>query len=367
LIVHLVAFLVVTSLAAPYSTPRQTGSGEISLTLGFSDVSETSKGPEVTIEPDDSLTSAEQLELDLLGTETPVSKQPAQRAAASAQSAAASTSAAPEPQRRAVSSPSSDAGRQSASSLQTSPYAALLNRRRFTPGMAVTNAAQVPTIVQRLTPESVDPQQRAMDEIVDAFIAYDVGQLRGAAGAKARQKFAELGPEAVPALVRGLNKAAGIHASCPVGVIASKLMMTLQSANDPSLRQYAIDHLGVGVPETAPHFERLAALRKNWLGASAMPATVAAVVDRLESRQDGELMELMLALSDAPSDTVIAALRSGDEYLGAAAALAILQGPHAWDAQQRGQVRAAVMHLRSTAVNPQIRSLAVDAQHALAR
>ena len=60
-------------------------------------------------------------------------------------------------------------------------------------------------------------------------------------------------------------------------------------------------------------------------------------------------------------------MRSGDEYLGAAATLAIIQGPHVWDAQQRGQLRAAVMHFQSTAQNPQIRSLTVDAQRVLTR
>ncbi len=78
-------------------------------------------------------------------------------------------------------------------------------------------------------------------------------------------------------------------------------------------------------------------------------------------------MELMLALSDAPSDTVIAALRSGDEYLGAAAVLAILQGSPIWDTPQRGQLRTAVMHFQTTVSNPQIRTLAGDAQRALTR
>jgi hypothetical protein len=76
-------------------------------------------------------------------------------------------------------------------------------------------------------------------------------------------------------------------------------------------------------------------------------------------------MELMLALSDAPSDTIVAALRSGDPYLGAAAALAIAQGGHAWDLQQRAQLRAAVMHFQSSVTQPQMRALAVDARNAL--
>src|SRR5690606_31817077 len=114
-----------------------------------------------------------------------------------------------------------------ARSLRVSPYAALLNRQRPMSYMAGTSPSAIPSLMP-LTQESLDPEQRAMDRIVDDFIAYDIGQLRGTAGARARQQFAQLGPESIPALVRGLNKAAGIHASCPVGVIASKLVSTLQ-------------------------------------------------------------------------------------------------------------------------------------------
>jgi hypothetical protein len=158
-----------------------------------------------------------------------------------------------------------------------------------------------------------------------------------------------------------------MHASCPVGVIAGKLITTLRSASDPSLRQYAIDNIGAGVSEDAPHFARLVALRKNWLDAPEMPVNVAVVVDRLEERQEGELMELMLSLSGAPSDTLVAALRSGDEYLAAAATLALIQGPKVWDSQQLGQLRAALMHFQAFTSNPQLRDLTRDAANALRR
>jgi hypothetical protein len=352
LIFHLVAFLVITSIAAPFPAGRSGGSGEISLIVGFAKRTQSSQGPEVTIEPSEVPASGAS-EAQQPDQGRPVDGRPANAEAPSTSQSVHSLSAASRTARRPSTAWPTTVGIEPTPSLQVSPYAALLNRHHVSPGTAVAaSAPQLHAALRPLTPESLDPEQRELDRIVDNFIAYDVGQLRGAAGAQARQRFAQLGPEAIPALVRGLNKSAGIHASCPVGVIASKLMSTLQSANDPSLRQYAIDHVGVDVPETAPHFKRLVALRNNWLGAPAMPTNVAAVVDRL---------------SDAPSDTIVAALRSGDSYLGAAAALAILQGPHSWDAQQRGQLRAALVHFLSTTTNPQIRSLAVDAQHALRR
>jgi hypothetical protein len=365
LILHLVGFLIVTSVAVPWNSSGGTGSGAISLTVGFAERTESSQGPQVTVEPSEAVEETSDAEGPRVAGPQALSEDRAAAPPASARGAdgQAATSA-------ASSSLASDTPNEAsltlvahAESYRVSPYAALLNRRRLTVG---TVSSQVQTL-RPMSEPVLDPQQRALDQVVDDFIAYDVGQLRGAAGLQARERFAELGPESIPALVRGLNRAAGIHASCPVGVIAGKLITTLRSANDPSLRQYAIDHIGVGVPEEAPHFHRLLALRKNWLGAPSMSPNVALVVDRLESRQEGELMELMLALSDAPSDTVVAALRSGDEYLAAAATLAIIQGPHVWDTQQRGQLRAAVMHFQSTARNPQIRSLTVDAQRVLTR
>jgi hypothetical protein len=363
LIVHLVAFLIVTSLAVPWTPPRAGGSGTIALTLGFADRTQESQGPQVTIESP-SATAQESPAEQATGTS---GRTTGDQASPSAVPPAASSSSSSHAAAESASSTSSARADRSAvierQAFRPSPYAALLNRRRPTLGAS-------PAAVQALQPlsdPSADPQQRELDRVVDDFIAYDIGQLRGAAGAAACGRFSKLGPEALPALVRGLNKAAGIHASCPVGVIAGKLLTTLRTANDPSLLQYAINNVGVGVPEDAPHYHRLVALRKNWLGAPQMPANVATVVDRLESRQEGELMELMLALSDAPSDTVVAALRSGDEYLGAAAVLAIIQGPHIWDVQQRGQLRAAVMHFQTTTDNAQIRSLAVDAQRVLTR
>jgi hypothetical protein len=170
-----------------------------------------------------------------------------------------------------------------------------------------------------------------------------------------------LGPDSIPALVRGLNKAAGIHASCPVGVIAGKLMNTLRQSQDPSWRQYALDHVGLGVSERAPHFQRLMAMRKSWLQGPAMPPQVAMVLEEMNHGPQGELMELMLALSDAPSDTVIYAIQSHDDFLATAAVLGIMQGQPAWPQEQRRRIAAALRGLHRETKNQTLRKLAADA------
>jgi hypothetical protein len=107
---------------------------------------------------------------------------------------------------------------------------------------------------------------------VDRFIQYDVGRLPGDAGVQARQDFQQLGPEAIPALVRGLNKAAALRASCPIALIASRLMSLLGQSQDPGMIRYALDNIGRGVKPTDPHTGRFKArppfgvVFSAWLG-----------------------------------------------------------------------------------------------------
>src|SRR5688572_30752368 len=59
-------------------------------------------------------------------------------------------------------------------------------------------------------PELTEEEEKKLDGIIDRFILYDIGQLRGEEGQKAVREFAKLGPEAIPALIRGINRAAAI-------------------------------------------------------------------------------------------------------------------------------------------------------------
>ncbi len=134
-------------------------------------------------------------------------------------------------------------------------------RDLFTPALnsSVTTGVSVSTAV---VPPGLD-RRNDMDNVVDRFIEYDIGRLRGQAGAAANRAFRALGPEAIPALVRGLNKSAGIQASCPVMVIASQLENQLHSSGDPVLVRYALDHLGDDVSRNAPHAGRIRQLKQR--------------------------------------------------------------------------------------------------------
>jgi hypothetical protein len=96
--------------------------------------------------------------------------------------------------------------------------------------------------------------EQDMDKIVDRFIQFDIGQLRPNASSQARNDFQRLGPEAIPALVRGLNKAAGLRASCPIGVISHRLSTLLKQTDDPALIRYALENIGRGVDKADPHY-----------------------------------------------------------------------------------------------------------------
>lgn len=95
-------------------------------------------------------------------------------------------------------------------------------------------------------------EEAKFDKIVDAFIQYDLGNLRGPEGLKAKQAFEKLPPEAVFALIRGLNRASSIDHSCPVTVISKKLRSLLVASKDAELLDYAIENIG-GFPKGSRH------------------------------------------------------------------------------------------------------------------
>lgn len=114
------------------------------------------------------------------------------------------------------------------------------------------------------TPHPAAEEQRPYVAVVDRFIEADLGRLPRAEADRAKHDFDRLTPAAIPSLVYGLNKSAKIHASCPVVVLTFKLDMALRKNSDPELLQYALDHLGDDVPDTAPHAKRLRALLEQW-------------------------------------------------------------------------------------------------------
>ncbi len=132
-------------------------------------------------------------------------------------------------------------------------------------------SAQAETALQTPLPGAAAEEEKRLDDIVNRFIEFDVGRLQGDAGEKAKRNFDHLGPESIPALVRGLNKSAKIYASCPVVVISNKLSEAMDHNLDPTMLQYVADHLGEQVPKNAPHLARIQALKNRLLHVASAP------------------------------------------------------------------------------------------------
>ena len=151
-------------------------------------------------------------------------------------------------------------------------------KRAATSGQHDGKLAQegIDRLLKTLAPEPVEaakpkltsivamPERNQFDKVVDGFIQYDIGRLRGEKGNKARNDFNRLGTESIPALIRGLNKAASISASCPVIALARKLSTMLASSGSDMV-ELAINHIGRGVPSNARHRRHLESLKGELL------------------------------------------------------------------------------------------------------
>lgn len=109
-------------------------------------------------------------------------------------------------------------------------------------------------------PLLTDEEEKKIDEIIDRFILFDTGKLTGEAAKQALNDFKKLGPEAIPALIRGMNKAAGIEASCPAVTIGKKLLSMLRASDDAQLLEFARENIGAGVAKS-PHMGVIKDLR----------------------------------------------------------------------------------------------------------
>jgi hypothetical protein len=93
-------------------------------------------------------------------------------------------------------------------------------------------------------------RQTKYDQIIDYFIDYDTGKLPGAEGKQALEAFNNLGSDAAPALIRGLNRAAKIEHSCPAVTIARKLGRILRASQSPAFLEFARENIGTGVTQS---------------------------------------------------------------------------------------------------------------------
>lgn len=109
------------------------------------------------------------------------------------------------------------------------------------------------SIIAPSLPQLSREEERALDALIDRFMRADVGTLTGPEANQAIRDFNALGMEAVPALIRGLNRAAEINHSCPALQLSRKLQGLLSRSTDPELLEFARDNIGAGVGERSRH------------------------------------------------------------------------------------------------------------------
>lgn len=129
---------------------------------------------------------------------------------------------------------------------------------------AAAETPRPPSAIAPSLPALTREEERRLDDLIDRFMQADIGRLRGLEGRRAVEEFDALKSEAIPALIRGLNRAATIQHSCPVLMISKKLTGLLLASEDPVLLEYARDEIGAGVGRTT-HARVLADLRTRVL------------------------------------------------------------------------------------------------------
>ena len=145
-------------------------------------------------------------------------------------------------------------------------------------------------------PLLTEKEEAELDAIINRFMLADIGQLKGVEAQKAIGEFSKLGPSAIPALIRGVNRAAKINHSCPVLVIARKLDRLLRASKDTELLQFARDEIGAGVGATRHQAIlkdlRLAlALRKNYLARQIAKKKKKAEAETTKTTSPGEELD----------------------------------------------------------------------------
>lgn len=179
-----------------------------------------------------------------------------------------------------------------------------------------------------------DEEEEKLDGIVQRFILSDIGRLKGREAEKAVAEFKSLGPEAVFALVRGLNRAANIESSCPALIIYKKLSAQIRATHDVELLQFLRENVGAGVT-SGKHKDVIVRLRAECIVRTravndqiAMLRTNSPTTARfLQARSLDELLQLAQVTRGEPLKPVLRELgqRDGDKTLDALAKVASLR------------------------------------------
>lgn len=167
-------------------------------------------------------------------------------------------------------------------------------------------------------------EEAKLEAIVDRFIDYDTGKLKGAAGLRAKQDFERLGPEAIFVLIDGFNRAANLQASCPAVIIGRKIAKILAASEDVGLLSFASENIGTGVTArrhmaTMKDLKFGATLRRNALARrEAAAAKVGGVRGKVPARMSlAELAAAAEKATGAPLRAILAEAgkRSGPQML----------------------------------------------------
>jgi hypothetical protein len=169
-------------------------------------------------------------------------------------------------------------------------------------------------------PALTKEEEEQLDRIIDRFMQADIGLLPPAEARQAIRDFGKLGPEAIPALIRGVNRAAEIEHSCPVVTIGQKLSKLLTASDDLELLQFARDEIGAGLGRSrhAAYLKEIrfkVLMRKNLVARRPPPppktfATMTApeLAEAAGKEQGKRLDEVMTELGKRRGTEVVAGL-----------------------------------------------------------
>ena len=87
-------------------------------------------------------------------------------------------------------------------------------------------------------------EEEKLDRILEAFILHDIGRVNNPRTVAALR---EMGPEAIPALIRAMNRTAMMSDSCPVSMFYKKLYQLLSTSDDEEVLQISRASIGAGV------------------------------------------------------------------------------------------------------------------------
>jgi hypothetical protein len=99
-------------------------------------------------------------------------------------------------------------------------------------------------------PRLTDAEEQKIEDTIERFLRQDIGQLKGEEARRAIRDFSALRQDAIPTLIRGLNRTAKLEHSCPCLLIGKKLERLLLASEDRELLEFARDEIGCDVGRT---------------------------------------------------------------------------------------------------------------------